>query len=135
MTNHWNDIANSDVILVIGANPAENHPAAFGHITEAKLRGGKLISVDPRFTRTSSKADIYAPIRSGTDIAFIGGMIKYGVLADEKGSHVSQYENTFVMTEEGPTVTTLPPFEFKWPPEEEPESKEETTPDSDESSD
>jgi len=81
MTNHWNDIANSDCILAIGSNPAENHPAAFGHITVAKERGAKLISVDPRFTRTSSKADIYAPMRSGTDIAFINGMIKY-VLAD-----------------------------------------------------
>ena len=76
MTNHWNDIANADVIMAIGSNPAENHPAAFGHITEAKERGAKLISVDPRFTRTSAKADIYACIRSGTDIAFVGGMIK-----------------------------------------------------------
>jgi formate dehydrogenase major subunit len=77
MTNHWNDIANSDCIMAIGSNAAENHPASFGHITDAKEKGAKLISVDPRFTRTSSKADIYAPIRSGTDIAFIGGMINY----------------------------------------------------------
>jgi formate dehydrogenase-N alpha subunit len=77
MTNHWNDIANADVIMAIGSNPAENHPAAFGHITKAMDKGAKLISVDPRFTRTSSKADIYCPLRSGTDIAFISGMIKY----------------------------------------------------------
>jgi len=77
MTNHWNDIANADAIFAIGSNPAENHPAAFGHITEAKEKGAKLISVDPRFTRTSAKADIYCPLRSGTDIAFIDGMIKY----------------------------------------------------------
>src|SRR5512139_3817129 len=77
MTNHWNDIANSDCILAIGCNPAENHPAAFTHITEALAKGGKLISVDPRSTRTSAKADIYAPIRSGTDIAFVRGIIKY----------------------------------------------------------
>jgi formate dehydrogenase-N alpha subunit len=77
MTNHWNDIANSDYIMAIGGNPAENHPAAFGHITKAMEKGAKLISIDPRFTRTSSKADIYAPMRSGTDIAFINGMIKY----------------------------------------------------------
>jgi formate dehydrogenase-N alpha subunit len=77
MTNHWNDIANADVIMALGGNPAENHPAAFSHITIAKEKGAKLISVDPRFTRTSSKADVYAPIRSGTDVAFVGGMIKY----------------------------------------------------------
>jgi formate dehydrogenase major subunit len=77
MTNHWNDIGNADVMMAIGSNPAENHPAAFGHINIAKEKGAKLISVDPRFTRTSAKADIYCPIRSGTDIAFISGMIKY----------------------------------------------------------
>ena len=77
MTNHWNDIGNSDCIFAIGSNPAENHPAAFGYITDAKEKGATLISVDPRFTRTSAKADIYCPLRSGTDIAFINGMIKY----------------------------------------------------------
>ena len=77
MTNHWIDLKNSDVILVMGANPAENHPVSFKWITQAMENGGTLINVDPRFTRTSAKADIYAPIRSGTDIAFLGGMIKY----------------------------------------------------------
>jgi formate dehydrogenase major subunit len=77
MTNHWIDIKNSDCILIMGSNAAENHPISFKYVTEAQARGTKLINVDPRFTRTSSKADIYAPIRSGTDIAFLGGMIKY----------------------------------------------------------
>ena len=77
MTNHWIDIKNSDCILIMGSNAAENHPISFKFVTEAQQKGTKLISVDPRFTRTSSKADIYAPIRSGTDIAFLGGMIKY----------------------------------------------------------
>ncbi len=77
MTNHWIDIKNSDCILIMGSNAAENHPISFKYVTEAMQRGAKLISVDPRFTRTSSKADIYAPLRSGTDIAFLGGMIKY----------------------------------------------------------
>ena len=77
MTNHWIDIGNSDCILAMGSNPAENHPISFKYITKAMKNGAKLISVDPRFTRTSAKADIYAPIRSGTDIAFLGGMIKY----------------------------------------------------------
>ncbi len=77
MTNHWIDIRNADVILIMGSNAAENHPVSFKYVMEAKDRGAKLISVDPRFTRTSAKADIYAPLRSGTDIAFLGGMIKH----------------------------------------------------------
>jgi formate dehydrogenase major subunit len=77
MTNHWIDIGNSDCILIMGSNAAENHPISFKWVAKAMQEGAALISVDPRFTRTSSKADIYAPIRSGTDIAFLGGMIKY----------------------------------------------------------
>jgi formate dehydrogenase-N alpha subunit len=77
MTNHWIDIRNADVILVMGSNPAENHPVSFHWIHEAQHRGATLISVDPRFTRTSAKADLYASLRSGSDIAFIGGMIRY----------------------------------------------------------
>ena len=94
MTNHWNDIANSDCMLAIGSNPAENHPAAFGHITIAKERGAKLISVDPRFTRTSAKADIYSPLRSGTDIAFINGMIKY--VLDDIDRNPGNYNLTYI---------------------------------------
>ena len=77
MTNHWIDIRNADVILIMGSNAAENHPISFRYVTEAQQRGATLISVDPRFTRTSSKADIYAPLRSGSDIPFIGGLINY----------------------------------------------------------
>ncbi len=61
----------------MGSNAAENHPISFKYVTEAMENGAKLISVDPRFTRTSAKADIYTALRSGTDIAFLGGMIKY----------------------------------------------------------
>jgi formate dehydrogenase major subunit len=85
MTNHWIDLKNADVILIMGSNAAENHPISFKWVTEAQKRGATLISVDPRFTRTSSKADIYAPLRSGTDIAFLGGMIKY--ILDNKLYH------------------------------------------------
>jgi formate dehydrogenase major subunit len=77
MTNHWVDVKNADVILVMGANPAENHPISMKWVMRAKEQGAKLIVVDPRFTRTAAKADLYAPMRSGTDIAFLGGMIKY----------------------------------------------------------
>ena len=77
MTNHWIDIKNIDCIQVIGANTAENHPNAFKYVMQAKDNGTRLICVDPRYTRTAAVADIYAPLRSGTDIAFQGGMIKY----------------------------------------------------------
>ena len=94
MTNHWNDIANADVIMAIGSNPAENHPAAFGYITEAKDRGAKLISVDPRFTRTSAKADIYCQLRSGTDIAFINGLMKY--VLDDIDANPNNYNMIYI---------------------------------------
>ncbi|KAF0187438.1 MAG: formate dehydrogenase alpha, partial [Desulfobulbaceae bacterium] len=77
MTNHWIDLNNADVILVMGSNPASNHPISMKWIMRAREKGAKLICVDPRFSQTAAKADLYAPLRSGTDIAFLGGMIKY----------------------------------------------------------
>ncbi len=77
MTNHWIDIKNADVIMIMGSNAAENHPISFRWVEKAIDNGATLISVDPRFTRTSARAHIYAPLRSGTDIAFLGGMVKY----------------------------------------------------------
>ncbi|MGH2487718.1 MAG: molybdopterin-dependent oxidoreductase, partial [Ktedonobacterales bacterium] len=81
-TAQW-DIANSDCVLIQGSNMAECHPIAFRFVMEARERGAKIIHVDPRFTRTSANADIYAPLRPGTDVAFLGGLIKY-VLDNEK---------------------------------------------------
>jgi formate dehydrogenase major subunit len=77
MTNHWTDLKHSDCILIAGSNAAENHPISFKWVMRAKEKGATLIHVDPRFTRTSTKADIYVPLRTGTDIAVFGGMIKY----------------------------------------------------------
>jgi formate dehydrogenase-N alpha subunit len=77
MTNHWIDIKNADCIMIIGSNAAENHPISFRWVSKAMENGAKLISVDPRFTRTSARADIYAPIRSGSDIAFVNGVMNY----------------------------------------------------------
>ncbi len=94
MTNHWVDIKNADVILVMGSNPAENHPISMKWVMRARGKGAKLIVVDPRFTRTAAKADLYAPMRSGTDIAFLGGMIKY--IIDNHlyfKEYVAQYTN------------------------------------------
>src|ERR671935_3029268 len=80
MTNGWVDIKNADVVLVMGSNAAENHPCGFKWAIEAKKnRGAKLVSVDPRFTRTSAVSDVYAPLRSGTDIAFLLGLIRYAI--------------------------------------------------------
>ena len=101
MTNHWIDIKNSDCILIMGSNAAENHPISFKWVAEAMKNGAKLISVDPRFTRTSSKADFYTPLRSGTDIAFLGGMIKY-IVENNKyfKEYVAQYTNaSFILTD------------------------------------
>jgi len=94
MTNHWIDLANADCILVMGSNAAENHPISFRWVMKAKDKGAVLINVDPRFTRTSTKSDIYAPLRSGTDIAFLGGMIKY-ILDNKKffNDYVINYTN------------------------------------------
>ena len=56
---------------------AECHPVGFQWVTEAKARGAKVIHIDPRFTRTSAIADLHVPLRIGTDIAFLGGLIRY----------------------------------------------------------
>ncbi len=78
MTNHIVDLKNTDCALIMGSNAAENHPISMKWLLKARAeRNAKIIHVDPRFTRTSAKADVYASLRSGTDIAFLGGMIKY----------------------------------------------------------
>jgi formate dehydrogenase-N alpha subunit len=95
MTNHWCDIQNSDCIIIVGSNAAENHPISFKWVTKAiEQNGATLISIDPRFTRSSSKADIYAQMRSGTDIAFFGGMIKW--VLDDMEEHPGLYNMTYV---------------------------------------
>jgi len=111
MTNHWIDIKNSNCIMIIGSNAAENHPLAFKWVTKAMEKGAKLISVDPRFTRTSSRADIYAKMRSGTDVAFIGGMIKYVIEDIEK--HPESYNMTYI--EEYTNASLLIDPDFKGP--------------------
>jgi anaerobic selenocysteine-containing dehydrogenase len=80
MTNGWVDIKNTDVILAMGGNPAENHPVGFRWFIEAKkARNAKIVVVDPRFTRTAAVADLYAPLRAGTDIAFLLGLVHYTI--------------------------------------------------------
>ena len=101
MTNHWNDLQNADVILIMGSNAASNHPISFKWINKAIDRGAKLISVDPRFTNSSAKAHIFARLRSGTDIAFLGGMIKY-ILDNNliQKEYVVEYTNASFLIDE-----------------------------------
>lgn len=87
MTNSWTDIKNTDLVLIMGGNAAEAHPCGFKWVTEAmQHRKAKLVVVDPRFTRSAAVADVYAPIRVGTDIAFLGGVINY-LLTNDKIHH------------------------------------------------
>ena len=80
MTNGWIDIKNTDMMLIMGGNPAENHPCGFKWAIEAKRnRNAKMIVVDPRFTRTAATADLFLQIRAGSDIAFLGGLIRYAI--------------------------------------------------------
>jgi formate dehydrogenase major subunit len=95
MTNHWADIQNSDCIIIVGSNAAENHPVSFKWVTKAiEDNGATLISIDPRFTRSSSRAHIFSHMRSGTDIAFFGGMIKW--VLDDMEVNPDKYNMTYV---------------------------------------
>ncbi len=98
MTNDWIDLKNSDCILVIGGNPAENHPACMAWVNKAREHGAKLVVVDPRFTRTAATADFYTSLRSGTDIVFLGGLINYALqnrLYNEQ--YVKYYTNALTL--------------------------------------
>jgi formate dehydrogenase major subunit len=95
MTNHWVDIKNADLILIMGGNAAEAHPCGFKWVTEAKgNKGAKLVVVDPRFTRSAALADYYTPVRAGSDIAFLAGVVNY-LLANGKihDEYVRNYTN------------------------------------------
>jgi len=94
MTNSFVDYKNTDIFLIIGSNPAEAHPMAMRHIGKAKEKGAKIIVVDPRFTKTASQADIYVPLRPGTDIAFLYGLINYAIENDlYQHEYVNNYTN------------------------------------------
>jgi formate dehydrogenase major subunit len=76
-TTFMQDLQHADCIVIEGSNFAEAHPVGFQWVTEAKARGAMIIHVDPRFTRTSALADLHVPIRAGSDIAFLGGLINH----------------------------------------------------------
>jgi len=103
MTNGYTDIKNTDMMLIMGGNPAENHPCGFKWAIEAKrIRNAKMIVVDPRFTRTAATADLFLQIRAGADIAFLGGLIRYAIengrLARE---YLLHYTNAAFLIKEG----------------------------------
>jgi len=77
MTNSYNDMQNTKCALYIGSNAAEAHPVSLLHMLHAKETGARMIVVDPRFTRTAAKADVYVRIRSGSDIAFLFGVLHH----------------------------------------------------------
>jgi len=106
MTNHWIDLQHCKAILVEGSNVAENHPMAFKWIRKAQEKGAKLIHVDPRFTRTSAGADMYARIRPGTDAAFLNTMINY-IIAHKL------YDEDYVRTHTNALFVGRADFDFK----------------------
>lgn len=103
MTNGWNDIKNTDLVVIMGGNAAEAHPCGFKWVTEAKAhRGAKLVVVDPRFTRSAAVADYYAPIRQGTDIAFLMGVINYCIQNEKvQWDYVKAFTNASYIVKEG----------------------------------
>src|ERR1044071_3870743 len=103
MTNGWIDIKNTDMMLIMGGNPAENHPCGFKWPVKARLhRNAKMIVVDPRFTRTATQADLFCQIRAGTDIAFLGGLINYAISTNRVAKdYMINYTNAAFVVKEG----------------------------------
>lgn len=103
MTNSWTDIRNTDLVVIMGGNAAEAHPCGFKWVTEAKAnRGAKLIVVDPRFTRSAAVSDYYAPIRQGTDIAFLLGAINYCIQNNKvQWDYVKAFTNASYIVKDG----------------------------------
>ena len=103
MTNGWIDIKNTDMMLIMGGNPAENHPCGFKWAIEAKRnRNAKMIVVDPRFTRTAAVADLFVQIRTGSDIAFLGGLINYAIANNRIArDYLIQYTNAAFIVRKG----------------------------------
>ncbi len=103
MTNGWIDIKNTDMMLIMGGNPAENHPCGFKWAVEAKRnRNAKMIVVDPRFTRTATQADLFLQIRAGSDIAFLGGVIDYALQHDRVNKeYLVNFTNAALIIKEG----------------------------------
>jgi len=103
MTNSWTDIRNTDLAVIMGGNAAEAHPCGFKWVTEAKAhRGARLLVIDPRYTRTAAVADHYVPIRQGTDIAFLLGVIRYCMENNKvQWEYVKNFTNAALVVKDG----------------------------------
>jgi formate dehydrogenase major subunit len=100
-TTNQIDVQHADAVLIMGSNMAECHPVSFRFVMKAKLNGATILHVDPRFTRTSAMADVYAPLRAGTDIVFLGGLIHYVLEQDAYfRDYVVHYTNAAVLIDE-----------------------------------
>ena len=119
MTNGWTDIANADVILAMGGNPAENHPVGFRFVMEAKRnRNAKLVAVDPRFQRTAAVSDHFTQIRAGTDIAFLAGLVHYAFTRNRiHEEYVRLYTNAPFLVREGYAFNEAEGLFSGWDPE------------------
>ena len=102
MTNNWVDIKNANVVLIMGGNAAEAHPVGFKWVIEAKIKNNAtVIVVDPRFNRSAAVADLYAPIRAGSDSAFLLGAIRYLIEHDRiQHEYVRHYTNASMIVRE-----------------------------------
>ena len=100
-TTAQQSLADSDAIMIMGSSMAEQHPVGFQWVVEARERGCKVIHVDPRFTRTSAMADVWVPLRAGSDILFLGGLIHY-IVENDKWFHeyVLHYTNASTILRE-----------------------------------
>ena len=87
-TTAQQDLVNADAILIIGSSMAEAHPVGFQWVVRARERGARVIHVDPRYSRTSAMSDFWVPLRAGSDIVFLGGLINYVL---ERGLHFHEY--------------------------------------------
>ena len=120
MTSHWCDFQNTDVILNCGSNSVENHPVSALWLEKAHEQGAKWIVVDPRYTRTAEQADIWCPIRSGTDIAFYGGMYNYiienliepGLAKYLADGDMSEYNFEYLLNYTNASYILDPEYEF-----------------------
>jgi len=102
MTSHWIDMIHADVAMVMGSNVVENHPLAAKWLSRAKENGALILNADPRYTRTSSFADHYCQFRSGTDVAFVNGIINYALQNDYiQREYVLHYTNASFVIREG----------------------------------
>jgi formate dehydrogenase major subunit len=100
-TTAQQDLVNADAILIVGSSMAEAHPVGFRWVVKARERGALVIHVDPRFTRTSSMADLWVPLRAGSDIVFFGGLINYVLTHDRVfREYVVSYTNAAVLVRE-----------------------------------